>query len=264
LDFHNQDVQDPARCQNLIEVQSSIIWLKHESTMVRLTSPNGPQTRFKIFGSPFSPARGKWAFGYSPEEAGQLWGQIPTDCDIIVTHTPPKFHCDMKKNLPEGCDVLRKAICVIRPCLVVCGHIHEGRGAERIRWSIKQSDTETDEFDVEHWEDPGKDNKKDSLFDLSSGGGHPIHNDRATHEPVRNSRLSAPIIPTTDILNVYESQDNVNDQIPREPRKLETVVVNAAIVASSWPHAFGGRKFNKPIVIDIDLPVYNDKGIDST
>jgi hypothetical protein len=27
-------------------------------------------------------------------------------------------------------------------------------------------------------------------------------------------------------------------------------------MSSSWPHGAGGKKFNKPIVVDIDLPVW--------
>lgn len=37
--------------------------------------------------------------------------------------------------------------------------------------------------------------------------------------------------------------------------RRETCVVNCAITATSWPHA-GGRRFNKPIVFDLDLPVW--------
>ena len=39
--------------------------------------------------------------------------------------------------------------------------------------------------------------------------------------------------------------------------RKETCIVNAAIMASSWPYKVNaGRKYNKPIVIDIDLPVW--------
>ena len=39
--------------------------------------------------------------------------------------------------------------------------------------------------------------------------------------------------------------------------RRETCVINAAIMASSWPHkGSGGKKYNKPIVVDIDLPVW--------
>jgi hypothetical protein len=41
-------------------------------------------------------------------------------------------------------------------------------------------------------------------------------------------------------------------------RRKETCIINAAIMASNWPHkGNGGKKFNKPIVVDIDLPVWS-------
>jgi hypothetical protein len=41
--------------------------------------------------------------------------------------------------------------------------------------------------------------------------------------------------------------------------RKETCMVNAAIMASSWPHkGAGGKKFNKPIVVDLDLPVWEE------
>jgi hypothetical protein len=39
--------------------------------------------------------------------------------------------------------------------------------------------------------------------------------------------------------------------------RRETCVVNCAITATNWPHT-GGKKFNKPIVVDLDLPVLED------
>ena len=39
--------------------------------------------------------------------------------------------------------------------------------------------------------------------------------------------------------------------------RRETCVINAAIMASSWAHkGSGSKKYNKPIVVDIDLPVW--------
>jgi hypothetical protein len=37
--------------------------------------------------------------------------------------------------------------------------------------------------------------------------------------------------------------------------RRETCIVNCAITATNWPHA-GGRRFNNPIVLDLDLPVW--------
>ena len=44
--------------------------------------------------------------------------------------------------------------------------------------------------------------------------------------------------------------------------RKETCVVNAAIMASSWPYKSGmeARRWNKPIVVDIDLPIACGEG----
>ena len=137
LYFHNQHPQDPQECLQLLTRSSTIKYLNHQSADIRLTKEGGPQTTFKIFGSPYSPARGLWAFGFPLEEASQLWDQIPLDTDIIVTHTPPKFHCDESGGRGSaGCEVLRQTLWRVRPRLAVCGHIHEGRGVERITWDL--------------------------------------------------------------------------------------------------------------------------------
>lgn len=149
LYFHNQHPQDPQKCLQLLTSSSSIFYLNHQSIDIRLAKEGGPQTAFKIFGSPYSPARGLWAFGYPPERASQLWDQIPLDTDIIVTHTPPKFHCDESGGRgAAGCEILRQTLWRVRPRLAVCGHIHEGRGAERIIWDLAPSKSEALRWNV--------------------------------------------------------------------------------------------------------------------
>ena len=95
----------------------------------------------------------------------------------------------------------------------VCGHCHEGRGAEVVCWS--------DEAEAEHgvteWTDPGSGNKKQSLFDLTG----------------KKARVATP--PAT---------------------AKETAIVNASIMAKS--HGRGAKAFNKPIVVDIELPAMED------
>ncbi|PBP24353.1 Metallo-dependent phosphatase [Diplocarpon rosae] len=88
LYFHNQNPQDSAKCQELLERSPSLQWLKHESTVVSLASRSGPHTTFKIFGSPYSPTSGMWAFGYNTEEATHIWDRIPLDSDIVRWEDP--------------------------------------------------------------------------------------------------------------------------------------------------------------------------------
>jgi hypothetical protein len=296
--FHNQDLQDPTKCQNLIE-SSSIIWLKHEPAIIELVSPSGPRTTFKIFGSPFSPAKGNWAFGYGVEEARQIWERIPLDSDIVVTHTPPKYHCDEAKDRrAAGCEALREALWRVRPLLAICGHVHEGRGAERILWDLEASNIKFKEHGVERWEDPGNGNQKMSLVDLSSKSEKPLRNggsasdqkpDGAANTPTSSAGMLRDILPVshtqtgvkpTAISGITQVTSNLlafppealppatrgQGGIPPSQRcdlealsgrmtRMETCVINAAIMASSWPHKASGKRFNKPIVVDIELRV---------
>lgn len=301
LYFHNQDPQDPSKCQELLDGSSSILWLKHESAVIKLSSLTGPRTFFKIFGSPFSPAKGMWAFGYGLEEAQQIWDRIPLDSDIVVTHTPPKYHCDeAKERRAVGCEGLREALWRIRPRLAVCGHVHEGRGVERVQWDLEASNIKYKESSVERWQDPAKDNRKLSLVDLTTKGGKPLQNDGSLGTGDTTIGVDAPKGPTlstaqnvlansdakpgpkpTALLGISRVTTSLvalpKETIPPATRgqggippsqrcdlealsgrmgRQETCIINAAIMASSWPHRAGGKKFNKPVVVDIELPAW--------
>ena len=166
--FHNQAPQDPDQCRRLFK-KSSILYLDHEAATVILEVPDGNEVSFRVFGSPYSPSRGLWAFGYSPEEAEGLWSQIPLNSDIVVTHTPPKYHCDEHSQRGSaGCEDLRRALWRVRPCLQVCGHVHEGRGAETVKWDLTTPNTKYKEKATIHWEDSTQGTKK--LFKVNVSG----------------------------------------------------------------------------------------------
>lgn len=96
----------------------------------------------KIWGSPYVPRYGDWAFMKPRSEMmKKVWNHIDTDADIIVTHTPPKGILDYADrrihdpninatiNIVEdcGCLSLRKTINKINPKLHCFGHIHSTR-----------------------------------------------------------------------------------------------------------------------------------------
>ena len=225
-----------------------------------------------------------WAFGYKPDEAAQIWSKIPLDTDIVITHTPPKYHCDERKDRRSvGCEKLREALWRVRPRLHICGHVHEGRGIDRIRWDLGASNIKYREDSVEHWEDPGWGNNKLSLLNLTPKGGKPLQNDGAAgtlDSPPLNLKTST--LPMSSLSSTArtglanetsESMDHLppatqgQGGVPPSRRcdlealsgrmgRQETCVINAAMMASSWPHGTGGKRFNKPIVVDIDLPVW--------
>ncbi|KAK8172012.1 ser/Thr protein phosphatase [Phyllosticta citrichinensis] len=207
--FHNQLPQSAQDCLALLRTSPSITYLAHESRTVALQ--NG--TTFFVFGSPYSPYCGAtWAFQYPRDAAAAaIWNDVPLDTDVLVTHAPPQHHCDANATgHADGCKALREALWRIRPCMHVCGHRHEGRGAERVRWKIDQpmfSCSYPLEDRTHVWADPGAGTSKLSW-----------------HSAALNGRMG----------------------------RRETCVINAAIMAQSYGR--GPKRFNKPIVVDIDLP----------
>ena len=86
-----------------------------------------------IYGSPWSPIYGMWAFmKHRNTEMGEVWEQVPTDgsVDILVTHTPAwgRHDISVRGNLHVGCEMLANKLAVINPKVHVCGHIHECGG----------------------------------------------------------------------------------------------------------------------------------------
>jgi hypothetical protein len=245
-----------------------------------------------VFGSPYSPQWSKWAFMYRRSDsdpitqttpsgsasraaaaapapapaalsprAQDIWSAIPPTTDILVTHTPPRTHCDDAC----GCEELRETLARVRPRLHVCGHVHQARGAERVRWGepgrhgLDTSSTgggggdgisiAAEVASTEPWQDPSPDpaSAKISLVDLTGRGGRrPLDfcggsGDAAGGDEGAGSSSEVP----------GATAQGTADRAGRR----ETCVVNCAIVANGWPHT-GGKRFNKPIVVDIDLPVW--------
>ena len=281
--------------------------------MINLTDSKGPRTKFKVLGSPGTPGLGdKWAFGYErsvydpnyvsrerqearaipdlgvkpdgneDKTADKIWSSIPSDTDILITHTPPYGHCDLgvvrrsdglsetgevgekktEKDRHLGCYSLLQRLSVVRPRLHVCGHVHRARGAERVQWPPPSPHTldrgEDISSDAEggwtesgtgKWTDPSPDPKsaKISLVDLTGRG-----------RGEGSRRLDWDDAEVSDAAG----ERGKGRERRREGRK-ETCVVNCAILASNYPHA-GGKKFHKPVVVDLELPVCEegDRGVE--
>ena len=367
LHFHNQSSQEPQACINLIKEYPSITYLNHESSRVYLRREDGPRTSFKIFGSPYSPASGLWAFGYLPEQAPLLWDQIHLDTDVVLTHTPPKYHCDESKDTrASGCQRLRETLWRVRPSLAICGHVHEARGVERILWDLNCPNVKYKESATGYWIDPsvGNGNRKQCHVDLSATSLAPLNStgswidassednldgeaeipsnqipdqkstqslawmsttsksgtwiSRASTRGTPSTALDSPVAQDQDdaskarssaiVLSEYDaslsavsSMENQSTDFGEIHQKVEghgkapasaslelgtlsasrgqggsppsgrcdlealagrrgrreTCVINASIMASSWPYkSKDNRKYNKPIIVDIDLPVW--------
>lgn len=84
----------------------------------------------KIYGSPWQPWYGGWAFNLHPgPELAAVWAKIPDDTDLLITHGPPAGVLDRtKRGDLAGCRDLLARVRAVRPRLHVFGHIHEAAG----------------------------------------------------------------------------------------------------------------------------------------
>ncbi|KAJ6782992.1 hypothetical protein PWT90_10897 [Aphanocladium album] len=278
-EFHNKKLESHESCLELLTSSSSLTYLQHETVTIKLSSPSGPRTEFSVFGSPRAPTFGKWAFYYPPYTPGSSlqdeplsnaadtdaqnqvapWDEIPARADIVVTHTPPRGHCDDCGGVdrPDGCEALRRALWRVRPKLVVCGHMHEGRGVSRIAWDLGSRYGErADGGAAPAWDDPGAGGgNKISLVDLTAKkAAFPLGNDGIWYD--QGGSLAAS--PSRDGAAGSDRSGDADAAVaPGWHGRKETCVVNAAILKSKFPHA-GGKTFHKPIVVDLDLPVVMD------
>ncbi|PYH82198.1 Ser/Thr protein phosphatase family protein [Aspergillus uvarum CBS 121591] len=290
LKSHGQHLENPQKCIELVTEASfpSIVFLRHESALVRLRRPNGPNTVFKVFGSPYSQSPGTWAYGYDSSEAAELWSRIPLDTDIVVTHTPPHSHCDRHGAAAEsvGCKALREALSNVRPMLAVCGHVHESRGYERVKWSpssipsLSVSSTQDRPSQIIQGFLPPSESRKQSLVDLTGKNSPKLDNDGFFAEQVVATSLGALFQSTQNVIlaplpdpslgwiqNTEADRSNSesalsclkrgehNDENGLHSHRHETCIINAATMATSWPHR-GGKRFNTPIVVDLELPTW--------
>jgi len=92
--------------------------------------------KLNFYGAPDIPTCGgsDFAFQYNRESAP--WeNRIPLETDVLITHTPPRYHLDL--NL--GCAALLEEIWLVKPRLHVFGHIHSGHGREAVFWDEGQA-----------------------------------------------------------------------------------------------------------------------------
>jgi Calcineurin-like phosphoesterase len=237
--FHpqrGQDEQDVRANRALVAECPGVTYLCHEEAHVVL---EGLGVHFNVFGSPYSLKQGVWAFGYSAAEAEPLWAKVPEHIDLLVTHGPPKGLCDTSKEGGEdGCPALRQTLDRVRPRLLVCGHRHEGRGCRVLHWDDSIHD-KAENTRISKWVDPGEGSGRLSLVDLTGRKGKD-----AWVEDIR---------PDARLESSEDSLVSRTKGIPKELSEAGSCIVNAAVMA----HSYGGPKhFNKPMVVDVYLPIY--------
>jgi Icc-related predicted phosphoesterase len=94
-----------------------------------------------IWGTPWQPWFYNWAYN-APFRNGEdflaeKFAMIPPDTDIVICHGPPLGHGDQvgDPNVPDrsgqprvGSKAMTERLEELQPRLMVCGHIHSGRG----------------------------------------------------------------------------------------------------------------------------------------
>ena len=83
-----------------------------------------------VYGSPWQPWFGGWAFNLHPgPELAAVWAKVPAGTDVLITHGPPAGVLDRTfRGDLVGCRDLFDRVMEVRPRLHVFGHIHEAAG----------------------------------------------------------------------------------------------------------------------------------------
>ena len=89
----------------MITAVDGCIYLEHEMATV---------CGYRFFGTPFIPPISDWAFMLKAEERKLKFESIPSDTEVLITHTPPKGIQDAKPDAPEkfryGCPFLLEQV----------------------------------------------------------------------------------------------------------------------------------------------------------
>ncbi|KAI5124315.1 hypothetical protein M0805_008923 [Coniferiporia weirii] len=126
---------------------AGIIYLDHEQTVV--TTSRGK--RWRVYGSPAAPFYVEGAFQYTRgENAKAEWSQIPSQVEILLTHTPPLGVLDTtRRGESVGCADLSSRLLDLDSCrLHAFGHIHEACGARIDKRMVTRADGESGELDM--------------------------------------------------------------------------------------------------------------------
>ncbi|MCJ1472693.1 hypothetical protein MMC13_001342 [Lambiella insularis] len=138
----NHDSYLDSRSRSTADVDRTLDWkgihyLQHSS--VRLPFPDrGRSGRvLRIHGAPQIPACGGKDFAFQYARGDDAWTEtVPADVDVLVTHTPPRWYRDLPRGL--GCEMLLREVWRVRPRVHIFGHVHAGRGQERVFWDEGQ------------------------------------------------------------------------------------------------------------------------------
>jgi Icc-related predicted phosphoesterase len=87
----------------------------------------------RFYGAPWTPELIGWAFFQDGKTMREKWASVPSDIDVLITHTAPYGILDRnRRGVSLGCRDLLNRLPAIRPRLHVFGHNHASAGAARI------------------------------------------------------------------------------------------------------------------------------------
>jgi Icc-related predicted phosphoesterase len=125
-----------------LQYHSDAIKLIQNYNVIYLNGKDHVHEGIKFWGSPMSPSFHKeyWAFNLDRgEEIRKEWSKIPSDVDVLITHTPPhgmldkieeKYKSTPDEDVHRGCvdlmAVIKKRLTNLK--LHCFGHIHENTG----------------------------------------------------------------------------------------------------------------------------------------
>jgi predicted phosphodiesterase len=118
--------------RDLRSVKEKALELIKNKSIILLESSGVEIEGIKIYGSPYQPEFGGWAFNLprKSKEIKEEWEKIPKDTNILITHGPPHRILDQcQDGFRAGCEELSRAIDTLPDLkLHLFGHIHEDRG----------------------------------------------------------------------------------------------------------------------------------------
>lgn len=89
----------------------------------------------KFWASPYTPEFNNWSFNLPRgERLKAVWDLIPDDCDVLLSHGPPRDILDFTPygNLNVGCDDLARRVIEVSPLVSAFGHIHYSYGVSQM------------------------------------------------------------------------------------------------------------------------------------
>jgi Icc-related predicted phosphoesterase len=109
---------------NKLGIKNSLVnttYLENERTII---------DGVKFWGSPVTAPFNEWAFNWPSDMRKALYGLVPNDIDVMITHGPPFNILDKTDDgYSFGCVHLREAIERINPKLHCFGHLHPSYGS---------------------------------------------------------------------------------------------------------------------------------------